>query len=177
MNEFCKWCGRNQVEEGEHHLFRRSTSPELIDDPKNKVELCVSCHRYATESKEVEQLFQEYFFLKPEVEKLTVDYVAEFMKSQSVISPRDIMRFRNFLAAEYFFLDNRYIELERQRPFAIEKFRAEVKSDTRAQNQYEMTAEGMVHKELKTRLKSIEKMLSALRTSHEQMQKEGQMIF
>ncbi len=178
MTEFCMWCGRNPASD-EHHLFRRSASPKIIDDSKNKVKLCRTCHEYATNEKEVEQLFQEYFFLKPEQEKLSIDYVAEQMKSGGVISPRDISRFRNYLAGEYFFFSDRFVELERRKQFAVEEFKKEegVKSEARAERMYQMTDDGLLYMELRQKLKALEKMLSALRTAFEQYIKEGQNIF
>lgn len=174
------WCGRNPVEPGEgHHLFRRSTSPGMIDDPKNKVHLCSQCHRYATDEEAVERLFQEYFFLKPECEDLNIDYVAERMRDGIMLSPRDVSRFRNYLAGEYSFFSNRFIELEKKKPFQVEEFKKDdaVKSEARAERLYQMTEDGLLYSELQRRLKVIEKLLSALRTVHEQYQAEGRNNF
>jgi len=175
--ELCMWCGRESATE-EHHLFRRSISPQLKDDPNNKVKLGRICHRYATENKEIEELFQKYFFLRPEAEELSVEYIAEEMKKRPVLSPRDIMRFRNFLAATYSFKSAKYNELNNQKPFLVEKYwqDCEGKSEARAERLYAMN-EGQEYNRLKTGLKGLEKLISALRTSHEQVVREAQNYF
>ena len=167
----CRWCGKPS--DDTHHLFRRSTSPEMIDDPNNHARLCRLCHQYATKYKEVEQLFQYYFFLKPEQEKITVEHIAKSMQDMSYLSPRDVARFRNFLAGEYCFLSNRFQDLERQEPFMWEQLRKTVKSDARADKLYRHTEQGIEQNDLKQELKKMEKMLSALKTNHEQLMKEG----
>lgn len=177
-DNLCRWCGRNEATD-EHHLFRRSTSPGMVDDPNNKVKLCRTCHRYATDEQEFERLLQEYFFLKPEVTKLTKDYIAERMKDGDMLSPRDVTRFRNFLAGEYSFLNDRFVDLEKKKPFAVEDFKKNegVKSEARAERLYQMTEDGVLYGILYRELKVIEKMLSALRTTHEQYQAEGRNTF
>lgn len=61
--EFCgRWC---EVDEWTvHHLFKRSTHPHLIADPKNLMVLCPSCHWRATYKREFELLLQKMFYGK-----------------------------------------------------------------------------------------------------------------
>jgi hypothetical protein len=178
LNEYCAWCGREPIT-GEHHLFRRSTSPEMIDDPNNKIELGANCHKYATEHKEVEQLFQEYFFLRPEKENLSTEYIAARMKSGEILSPRDVSRYRNYLAGEFSFLTEQFIELDHKKPFAVENYKKleGVNSEARAERLYLMSDDGMMYNKIGARLKVIIKMLSALRTTLDLMIKESQNIF
>lgn len=174
--KYCAWCGFREASD-EHHIFRRSTSPGMIDDPENKVRLCRICHRYATEQKEVEQMFQHYFFLKEKEPEISIGYIARMMRDQEYLSPRDVTRYRSYLAAEYQFGSEQMVELEKQRPFLIEKLRHEVKSDKRAEVKYDMTPEGQAYNAVKSALKSMEKLMSALRTVHEQYQSESKNIF
>ena len=173
---YCSWCGFREAADT-HHLFRRSTSPAMIEDPLNKVRLCRTCHRYATDDKDVEEMFQQYFFLKERDPILSIPYIARAMRDQDYLSPRDVTRYRSYISAEYQFGSEQMIELEKQRPFLIEKLRADVKSDKRAETKYDMTPEGQAYNALRSRLKSMEKLMSALRTIHEQYQSESKNIF
>jgi hypothetical protein len=95
------------------------------------------------------------------------------MQDMSYLSPRDICRFRNFLAGQYCFLSARFQELERQEPFMWEELRKTVQSDARADKLYRRTVQGIEQNDLKQELKKMEKMLSSLKTNHEQLMKEG----
>lgn len=174
--ERCAWCG-NEPATDEHHLFRRSTSPEMVEEKENLVKLGRRCHDFATRFPDVEKLFQEYFFLKQDKVALTVEFIADRMKNQEILSPRDIDRYRRFLAAQYFFFSEEYRRLEAEEPFHWNKLREGVKSDTRADKMYGMTDVGIKHHNLKLRLKEIEKMMSSLKGAIEQFKNEGFNIF
>src|SRR3989338_8856441 len=102
--QWCIWCG-NEPATDAAHLFRRSTSPQLKEDPENIIKLGRRCHRYATENREFEQLLQEKFFLKKPIE-LTVLGVQETMRSGIQLSPREVMEFRRYLAGEFSYLSS-----------------------------------------------------------------------
>jgi hypothetical protein len=172
MEKQCRWCGREGSDE--HHLFRRSSSPQLIDDENNKVTLCRQCHDYATKNKDFEVLLQTLFFLKPEP-KLTLDSIAQVMMDQNIIPPRDITRFRQWLAADYAFTNEELIALEMQEPAAWEELRSMegVKSDTRATKLLAMSELGLKINSCRKRLRTLEKMMSALKGLIERLNNEA----
>jgi hypothetical protein len=173
--ERCAWCGYNEATDA-HHLFRRSTSPELIDDPANKIKLCWRCHKYATDSKEFEQLLQTHFFLKPERE-LTMELVESEMKAGTSISPRDLARYRNFLAAHFASLSDEIGEIEKCYPLIWTEIRAQVTSDTQAERLYDGTPQGIRRTTLKIQLKKLEKMMSSLKTTLDVMNAENRNLY
>jgi hypothetical protein len=166
----CKWCG-NQASDM-HHLFRRSTSPQLKEDPNNLIPLCRLCHKYATENREFERLLQEKFFLKKDIE-LTTENIQEALRSNIPLSPREIADFRKYLAGEFSFLASRLEEVKRKKPEEWNKLRPNFKSDTACERAWEATEFGLEEMSLKLKLKSMEKMLSALRGMHELKVAEG----
>lgn len=145
----------------------------MVDDPNNIVRLCRVCHGYATNDGETEQMYQHYFFLRERTPTITETYIATQMRDREYISPRDVTRYRSYLSGAYMFGSERLIQLEKTRPFEIEALRPSVKSDKRAEIQYDMTENGQIYNELKSRLKVMEKMMSALRAIHEQYQRES----
>ena len=58
---FCRWCGRKDGSFEAHHLYRRSTHPELKDNPAVLVDLCFECHRRATDNHAFEEILQRAF--------------------------------------------------------------------------------------------------------------------
>jgi len=46
QSRVCEWCGcpESVCPIHEHHLFRRGSHPDLIDDERNKKNLCADCH-------------------------------------------------------------------------------------------------------------------------------------
>lgn len=162
MEKQCRWCGKSA--DDSHHLFRRSADPSLIDDENNKINLCRICHEYATKHKVFEELLQQIFFLRPEI-KLTLKNIAQTMVDQSVIAPRDITRFRQWLAGDYAFVNEELTQLEMQEPMAWEKIRSQegVKSDTRATKLLAMSELGLKINSCRKRLRTLEKMMSALK--------------
>ena len=62
----CRWCGMSNVQIEKHHLYRRSARPDLIDDPKNLLDLCKwRCHVRATADKKFEEKLQIAFYPNP----------------------------------------------------------------------------------------------------------------
>jgi len=171
MTEFCSWCGYNAATDG-HHLFTRAGSPELIEAKENIVDLCRRCHELVTNSREFAQLMQIYFFAKPE-RKLSEKKITEHMDSGEQISPRDLARYRNFLAAQFSFYTEELLELEKRYPIVWNEIRKDVKSDTAAERLYDATEQGLKRSELRARLKKLEKLMSALKTTLEVMNHEA----
>lgn len=65
--EKCFYCGTTYYAAGgldRHHVYRRSTHPELIDDPRNIMLLCRRDHDRATVNPEFEQQLQQIWELK-----------------------------------------------------------------------------------------------------------------
>lgn len=50
-NRKCFYCGCPESVRAihEHHVFKRGTNPELINEPANKCDLCWKCHRRTEE--------------------------------------------------------------------------------------------------------------------------------
>jgi hypothetical protein len=168
----CQWCGR-EGSDG-HHLFRRSSAPNLIDDKNNIITLCRQCHDYATKNKDFENILQRVFFLQPDPE-LSVGGISKVMMDQSIIAPRDIARFRSWLAAEYAFVNDELIGLEMMEPKEWEAIRSreEVKSDTRATKILAMSELGLAMNRRKKYLRSLEKLMSALKGLIERLNNEA----
>lgn len=171
----CQWCGAREGVDA-HHLFRRSAEKSLIDDQNNLVKLCRRCHDYATNVKSFEILLQQYFFLRVK-EQITLESIAEIMQRGEVIAPADVSRYRQYLAGEFFFLSEQIIAVEKQYPKEWEKIRKTVSSDRRADMLFEQSDIGVDYATLKLRMKSVEKMLSALKSILEVYIKEGQNVF
>lgn len=172
MQKFCDWCG-NRPATDTHHLFRRSTSPELVAEKANLIDLCRICHDIATKSLAFEKLLQEYFFAKQDQPALSLANIAQKMRDMEYLSPRDIDRYRRFLAGWYAFLSEEWRIQEMNRPEVWSELREGVKSDNRADRMYDATPAGLKQIGLKSEMKVIEKMLSSLKGAHEQYQKEG----
>lgn len=171
----CSWCG-NEPATDEHHLFRRSTNPQLKEDANNIIRLGPNCHKYATENREFEVLLQEYFFLKPEV-KLSVENIAKFMREKKFISPRDTVRFRNYLAGQFQFISARFSEIITRKPSVWGEIRETAKSTNEANTLYDVSPDGVEIRVYRYELDAIEKMLSALRSILEQYQTESRNMF
>jgi hypothetical protein len=170
LKKICKWCGRAAVDM--HHLFRRSTSPQLKDDPNNVIPLCRLCHKYATEVREFEKMLQEKFFLKKDIE-LSVENIQEALRTNYQMAPREIDDFRRFLSGEFSYLSTQLEEVKMKKPDEWNKLRDSFKSDTACERAWESTESGIKEMKLKLKLKSIEKMLSTLRGTFELKVAEG----
>lgn len=64
----CFYCGKTFWIQGldQHHVYRRSTHPELKDDPKNIMWLCRQHHDKATLEKEFEENLQKLWKIRHE---------------------------------------------------------------------------------------------------------------
>lgn len=167
----CFWCGKEAVDT--HHLFRRSSKPEWIENPDNLLPLCRKCHDYATNEKVFEELLQQTFFAKQREPKLSIEYIAKELQERSNISPREIVRFRNWLAGEYVFLSTRYVEAKIQKAITFHSYAQVAKSMAAAEREVDVTIEGKECEFYKQQLASIEQLQSALFTAHRQLEKES----
>ena len=95
------------------------------------------------------------------------------MRELDYLSPRDIDRYRRFLAGQFEFLSEDWRLLEMGRQDEWNKLRDGVKSDTRADRLYDATLAGLKQITLKSQLKSIEKMLSSLKGAQDQYHREA----
>jgi hypothetical protein len=67
--EVCgKWCEAD--EKTVHHLFRRSSRPDLISDPNNLIDICPMCHWYATNNHDFERYLQQTFYANTRLSRL-----------------------------------------------------------------------------------------------------------
>lgn len=171
MPKYCQWCGHN-IATDEHHLFRRSAEPHLINDENNKIALCRRCHDYATNTKSFEVLLQDYFFLKNE-QVLSISKIADKMKEIDTVAPADLSRWRMWLGGEYGTLNTRLNELEAVYPERWNMARESVNSDKQADRLLDATDYGKEMSELKRTIKTIEKMMSAIKSSLDRLNFEA----
>ena len=166
------WCG-NEPATDAHHLFPRSKSPQLINDKNNLVKLGRKCHSYATNNQEVLTLFQWYFFLRPQPEQLTIEYIANQLKDKEILSPRDVTRYKSYLSGEYYFLNARYVETVADYNHILSTERKITKHKTDAELQADITPTGRAMHAYKRTLYAIEDMQKTLFTLILQYDKES----
>jgi len=110
-------------------------------------------------------------------EDLTIEKIAECLKAKDELTPQEVIKFREFLAGEYFFLGMELASILMKKAEIWKEIRGKVKSDRKADIEYDLTEYGKKEIILKMRLKTIEKMLSALRTTFEVQQGEAMNLY
>lgn len=101
--------------------------------------------------------------------------IAEELKSNKGLAPRDLAEFRLALAAEYAYLNSQLIEILMRKPAKWNELRRDQKSDMATERVFSATLDGLKEIELRMKLKSIEKLSSAIRTQLEVMIGESKM--
>ncbi|HDM31807.1 MAG TPA: hypothetical protein ENG32_00330 [bacterium] len=109
--------------------------------------------------------------------ELTIERIAEILKTKDELTPQEVMKFREFLAAEYFYLGMELAMILMKKPEVWKNIRKSVKSDRKADMEYDATEWGKKEIVLKMKLKGIEKMLSALRSTLEIQQGEAMNLY
>jgi len=105
--------------------------------------------------------------------KMTIETIAEDLKNDSQLAPHELARVRGWLAGEYAFLNARLVEVLNQKPSAWNSIRKETKSDTAAERIWQQSDLGKDETIYRLKLKSIEKLSSAIKTKLEVMQGEA----
>jgi hypothetical protein len=93
---------------------------------------------------------------------MTVDAIIEALKGQP--SPHEMANYKVYLAAEYAFLSGQLNTALMEKPEKWLKLRGHCKSDTQAERMWARTPEGLNETSIRLKLKSIEKMMSAIST-------------
>lgn len=92
-------------------------------------------------------------------------------------SPSELSEVRLWLAGEYAFLGGKLGAVLADKPQRWGRLRVEVKSDTYAERLWQCTEQGKEETRLRITLKSIEKLMSAIKTRIEVMQGEARSQF
>ncbi|HKF48300.1 MAG TPA: hypothetical protein VKB38_13140 [Terracidiphilus sp.] len=93
---------------------------------------------------------------------MTIADIVERMKGQP--SPHDLANYKVYLAAEYAYLSGQLDASLMVKPEKWEAFRLTCTSDTQAERKWARTPEGVQETSIRLKLKSIEKMMSAIST-------------
>ena len=169
----CMWCASPATET--HHLIRRSLEPKFINEPANLINLCSACHRLCTESKQVETMFQYYFFNKKEEKVITLKRIIETVELNRIISPRELAEYHMYLASCYAKLNERYKCLIDVETAVWGQIRAKegITSDKQADKEWEKTPEGLEMRKMKYDFKTVEKLMSAIKQAQYQQRVEA----
>ena len=108
---------------------------------------------------------------------LTIEKIAEYLKRKNDLTPSEVVKFREYLSSQYFYLGMELAMILMKKSEIWKKIREKVKSDKRADIEYNLTEYGKKETLLKMRLKTMEKMLSALRTTFEAQQGEAMNLY
>jgi hypothetical protein len=175
--ELCKFCG-NQLGTAKHHLLKRSTNPELIDDPKNLVKLCFSCHnRTEIDHDFLEALQLIFYYWKP----INLDL---FLRAQAsidaLLSGKSIEYFTpemtdhnlQLASASYAFYSEQLANIEKlEAPYylgfkktVIVDDKETIISDKTIKMMWNATENGQKMIEYKSKIKVLEKIQSNLRS-------------
>ena len=108
---------------------------------------------------------------------LTIEKIAFYLKRKNDLTPQEVVKFREYLAGEYFYLGMKLAKVLMEKAKIWKEIREKTKSDKKADIEYELTENGKKEIILKMRLKTMEKMLSALRTTFEAQQGEAMNLY
>lgn len=188
MNQFnqefkpCRYCGREGSDN--HHMLKRSTNPELKDDPKNLVFLCRACHNHTENDQEFLKALQDIFYnwkpaqlelyLRAEasIEALSRGELTEYL------TPGMADHYLQLAGAKYNYYSEQLASLEKLYPaFYMERKNESEKVGKVLSNQYiEMewrsTSNGQLMIEYGRKLKALEKTMSNLRSRLERFKTE-----
>jgi len=171
-DQSCRWCGKPATDG--HHLFRRSDIPEMIDDPNNIIPLCRECHGYATNYKQIEQMFQRAFFLQNQRDVLSLEYIQDRLKDDfRIIAPAEVCDFRRYLAGEFSWISQQLEDIEKKYAEIFTKLRETTTSDRQAERLYDMSPDGVDRICYKSQCRRMSKMMSSLKTMHEMNLQNG----
>lgn len=92
----------------------------------------------------------------------TIKQIAEALKTSQQIPPRVLVEWKGVLAGEYSFSAGVLEEILKNRPREWKNLREKTKSDKAADREWEGMESGINEMGLRLRMKSIEKLMSAL---------------
>ncbi len=170
----CVWCGQQSSDV--HHLFKRSTNPELIDDPKNQVRLCRNCHSRTETDMEFAQNLREALLWKPATLDIFLRAQASLeavLKGQNTdyLTPHLADHYLQLSGAAYNFYSEQLAELERlEAPFYLET--KQDKTEKEVKMLWNSTESGQKMITYKAKLKALEKTMSNLRARLQRFKNE-----
>lgn len=168
--EPCRWCGGYGSDI--HHLFERSTHPDLVTEPANLVMLCRRCHGWIDTVQGFRERLQERFFGRGDYPTKYQD-ICTLMQSTETITPSDCAKFIRHLAGDYGFLVDELAELERKAGSEWLEIRKTVETDGQATKRLDASETGKGIKILKLREKGLSRTIGALKTMLASYQQEA----
>ena len=162
----CAWCGQQSSDT--HHLFKRSTSPELIDDPKNQVRLCRNCHIRTESDTEFAKNLREALLWKPANLDIFLRAQASLEailngQNTDYLTPQLADNYLQLSGAAYNFYSEQLAGLERlEAPFYLETKKD--KTEKEVKMLWNTTESGQKMITYKAKLKALEKTMSNLRS-------------
>ena len=173
----CAYCG-NQDGGEEHHLLKRSTSPELIDDPKNKVRLCWKCHRRTQEDPEFHRALQQIFFYWRPINAemfLRAEASLEALlegKEIEFATPAMVDHYLRLAGASYAHYSEMMSWCEKGEAEFFVAMKSEGRSNGEIKMEWGCTEKGKEMIDFKRKLKSLEKLQSNMRASLKRFETE-----
>lgn len=170
----CPICGNQTATDG-HHLLRRGSHPDQVDDPRNIVKICRTCHlRTEAEPEFYEALQQIFYYWKG-------GNVDIFLRAQASIealangkeieylTPAMTDHYLTMAGAKYGHISEQMAELEKNwYMFCSERQKeltelGEKAPTTRLEAEWYITTNGRLMIDYKYKLKALEKLQSNLR--------------
>jgi hypothetical protein len=106
---------------------------------------------------------------------MTLESISEQLKNSDAVYPDELSTMRVWLAGEYAYLSNQLIGILMKKPEAWKQIRynGEVKSDTAAERIWQATEDGLQETILRMKLRTIDKLSSAIKTRLEVLSGEA----
>lgn len=97
---------------------------------------------------------------------MTLEKITEQLRTSDAINPGDLSEMRLWISGEYAYLNNQLIGILMRKPEKWREIRynGEVKSDTAAERTWQATEDGLNETILRMKLKTIDKLSSAIKT-------------
>ena len=162
----CRYCGNRIGSEG-HHLFKRSTSPELADDPKNLVKLCFKCHARTEDDHDFLVALQEIFFnwnpANLDIFLRAQASIDDLLNGKCIeyLTPQMTDNYLTLAGASYAYYSEQLATLEKLEALF---FVSQEGTNSKIQMLWNATTDGQKMIDYKRKLKSLEKTMSNLRT-------------
>jgi len=106
---------------------------------------------------------------------MTIEDIATNLKNIDSIYPPELSQMRAWLAGEYAYVNAKLIDILMRKPDEWKKIRysGEVKSDTAAERLWQSTQDGQMETAHRMKLKTIDKLSSAIKTRMEVLMGEA----
>jgi hypothetical protein len=110
---------------------------------------------------------------------MTIESIAQQLKTSDAIYPPELSEMRAWLAGEYAYINSQLIGVLMKKPEKWKEIRysGEVKSDTAAERIWQATEDGLQETILRMKLKTIDKLSSAIKSRMEVLMGEARNQF